>query len=99
MPCFFQDRCFAPDGGAPADWTVTPWLGGMGSAKRPQLVAQRTPIQAAFLLLPVGTTYHGTPETVFDWQGADVLPPILTQAARIGNGSRLFERRAEDPTL
>jgi hypothetical protein len=35
MPCCFQDCCFAPAGGVPADGTVTPAPGELGSSKHP----------------------------------------------------------------
>jgi hypothetical protein len=35
MGCCFQDCCFAPAGGVPADGTVTPAPGELGSSKQP----------------------------------------------------------------
>ena len=59
MPCLFQDRCLAPEGGAPAYGTLTAASGECDLSSNPTGSAAHL-IQDAFLLLPVGTAYHGT---------------------------------------
>jgi hypothetical protein len=86
IPCLFQDCCFAPEGGAPAYGTWHAWPGESDLYSNPARSAWHL-VHGAFLLFPVGTTYHGTPETVFDWQGAQVLPTILTPSARTAHRS------------
>jgi hypothetical protein len=52
MGCLFHPCGFAPEGGAPADWTLTPWLGGMVSSNNPQLVAERTSSKMRYCFYP-----------------------------------------------
>ncbi len=59
VPCLFQDCCLAPDGGAPADWTLTPSPGELGSRENSGSSGAHL-VQETVLLLPVGTIYHGT---------------------------------------
>src|SRR5215469_8627167 len=35
LGCFFHPCCLAPEGGAPASWTLTPSPGELGSRKQP----------------------------------------------------------------
>ena len=84
MPCVFQDRCFAPAGGAPADGPVPASSGACDLPSTPTGSAVHL-VHDAFLLVPVGTAYHGTgkPDGVGTVQR--VLPTIRTEAARTGN--------------
>jgi hypothetical protein len=67
LSCVFPGCCFAPDGGAPAHWMVPPAPGELGSDKRNAGARAAHPVQSTVLLFPVGTTYHGTPQTLFSW--------------------------------
>jgi hypothetical protein len=58
MSCFFQGCCFAPEGGAPAYWTLTPSPGERGSINSGSSGAHL--VQSTLLLLPTGTIYRGT---------------------------------------
>jgi hypothetical protein len=66
MSCFFQGCCFAPEGGAPADWTLTASPGECDLYNNPTGSGAH-PVQRTLLLLPAGTTYRGTRKTVFSW--------------------------------
>src|SRR5260221_7449294 len=46
-------------------------------------------VQDAFVLLPVGTTHHGTPKYDSVGKVQDVLPSILAQGEGPGNATRL----------
>ena len=59
MPCVFQDRCVAPEGGAPADGTLTASSGECDLESNPTGSAVHL-VHDVFLLFPVGTAYHGT---------------------------------------
>src|SRR5258707_7278890 len=52
MSCLFQGCCLAPEGGAPAYWTLTPARCGVGSSKQPPLVAERTPSKTRYCFYP-----------------------------------------------
>jgi hypothetical protein len=60
MSCFFQGCCFAPDGGAPAYWTVQASPGELGSRKHTAGSSAWHLVHGTFLLFPVGTLDHGT---------------------------------------
>src|SRR5215469_3891624 len=61
MPCLFQDCGFAPEGGAPADGTWHACPGESDLSSNPARSAWHL-VHGAFLLLLVGTPYHGTPQ-------------------------------------
>src|SRR5260221_10264309 len=52
MSCLFQGCCLAPEGGAPAYWTLTPARWGVGSSKQPPLVAEHTPSKTRYCFYP-----------------------------------------------
>jgi len=58
MSCFFQGCCCAPDGGAPASWTVTPSPGERGSLHSGSSGAHL--VQSTLLRFPTGTIERGT---------------------------------------
>src|SRR5258708_5684724 len=60
MSCLFQGCCFAPEGGAPAQVDVDSIAVWRGELETTTAGSGAHPVQDALLLLPVGTTYHGT---------------------------------------
>src|SRR5262245_368691 len=93
MPCLFQDCCLAPEGGAPAYWTLTSsWRGVVSLNDRHSSEAH--PVQGTVVLLPVGAIYHGTGKHYSIGEVQSVLSVLLAPLARNGTVAGLQALRA-----
>jgi hypothetical protein len=72
----------------PPMWTLHASPGERGSINAGS--SARHLVQGTLLLLPVGTTSHGTGKQHGVGKVQDVLSPILIQAGRTGKGNRLL---------
>jgi Sodium Bile acid symporter family len=90
MSCLFQGCCLAPEGGAPAYWTLTPSRCGVGSSKQPPLVAERTPSKTRYCFYPWErlTTEPANSIQLARCKVSDRTIPA--QASGTGNAGRTF---------
>src|SRR5215469_6073455 len=58
LGCFFHPCCLAPEGGAPASWTLTPSPGELGSRKQPGSSGAH-PVQGCVTALTPGNDVPG----------------------------------------
>src|SRR5690242_18033692 len=72
MGCLFHPCGLAPEGGAPAYWTVTPSPGERGSLNSGSSGAHL--VQGTVVLFPVGPIHHGTRKHYSVGEVQSVLP-------------------------
>src|SRR5215469_9444192 len=77
MGCFFHPCGFAPEGGAPACWTVTPAPDERGSRNKRWLTRSAPHPRRVDTLTP-GNDLPGNRQTAFDWHGANVSSQLFS---------------------